>query len=318
MIGLAATVLVFSASTALAQFPSRAITVIEPFSSGGAVDAGVRTITEKASELLGERILIDPRPGGGTRLGTEQIVRAPKDGYTLGVMVSGSGVMIPALDPAVGYDPLKDFTLLNLGFETYYLLVANPNKGIKSLGDLIAAGKSIPGKLNYATLGVGTSSHIWAELFQSQSGTRYTMVAYRGEPQALVDVMNGEVDFMFVVPAVAAGHAKAGKVVGLAVTGTNRMEILPDVPTVAEAGVPGYSAVSWVGFVAPAGLDEVARTKLVDVLQRATSDPAVKARLGNLGFTARGLPPKEFEAQLRSDLQKVRDIGKKANIVLGK
>jgi tripartite-type tricarboxylate transporter receptor subunit TctC len=262
-------------------------------------------------------LLIDPRPGGGTRLGTEQVMRAPKDGYTIGVMVTGSGVIIPALDPAVRYDPLKDFTLLNLGFETYYLLVANPKKGIKSLHDLIAAGRSQPGKLNYATLGAGTSSHVWAELFQSESSTRYTMVAYRGEPQALVDVMNGEVDFMFVVPALAAGHAKAGKVIGLAVTGADRMSILPDVPTVGEAGIPGYSAVSWVGFVAPAGVDEAARTTLVDVLRRASGDPAVKARLGTLGFNARGLPPKDFEAQLRSDLEKVRAIGKKANIVLG-
>lgn len=314
---LAVISLVLASFTAAAQFPTRSVTVIEPFAGGSTVDAGVRIITEKASEFLGKKMLIDSRPGGATRLGTEQVARAPKDGYTLGVMVTGSGIIIPALDPSVRYDPLKDFTLLNLSFETNYLLVANPKKGIHNLQDLIAAGKSQPGKLNYATLGAGTSSHVWAELFQSASGTRYTMVPYRGEPQALVDVMSGEVDFMFAVPALAAGHAKAGKLKELAVTGTERMSILPQVPTVAEAGVPGYSAVSWVGFVAPAGLDESTKTTLVDVFRRAIADAGVKASLNNIGFTVRGLSPKDFETQLRSDLEKVRAVGKKANIVLG-
>lgn len=304
-------------SNVFADFPAKPITVIEPFSTGGAIDSGVRLITEKVSDLLGQRLVIEPKPGAGTRLGTELIARSAKDGYTIGVMVSGSGVIIPALDPFVKYDPIKDFSLINLSFETYYLIVSNPSKGIKTLVDLISIGKSKPNSLNYATLGLGTSSHIWAELFQAQSGTRFTMVPYAGEPQGLVDVISGIVDFMFVVPSVASGHVKSGKILGLAVTGSSRMDLLSDVPTVSEGGLSGYFASSWVGFIAPAGLDEFAKNKLIDTFKIALNDPLVKSKLLNLGFTAKGLDPRGFEAQLLSDLKKVKEVGAKSNIVLG-
>lgn len=297
-------------------FPSRPITVIEPFAAGGSVDAMVRAICERASAALGQPMVVDARPGGGTRIGTDAIRRAPKDGHTIGVMVSASGVNIPALDPKAGYDPLGDFTLLTLGFESYFAIVANPRHGWRTLGDLLAAARARPDALTFGSSGVGTSSHIWPAVFQTLTGTRWVHVPYKGEAQTMQDLIGGQVDLMFAGPGLARPHVEAGRLTALAVTAPERHPLLPAVPTADEQGVKGFVSGGWVGFVAPAGIPAEATERLSRALRDAIATPEVRERLAGAGFAARGLPADVFAAQLRRELEQVRETGRVAKIVL--
>ena len=305
------------ASTALAQaWPARPITLIEPFAAGCAVDATVRAITEKAAALLGQPIVVDARPGGGTRIGTEAIKRATPDGYTIGAMVSASGVNIPALDPRTTYDPLKDFTLLTLGFDANYLIVANPATGIKTLADLLAIGKNQPGKLSYGSSGVGTSTHMWTEILQAATNTQFVHVPYKGETASLQDVVGGHIQFVLTNPILARQHVEAGRLVALAYASKARSTTLPNVPTAAEAGLKDYIAGGWVAFIAPAGLPREVATRLTSELRAAMNAPEVREKVERANFAVRALPPEEFAAQMRSEIDKLRAVGKARGIVL--
>lgn len=318
VLGLAALALPLAhTGTARAQaFPSRPITVIEPFAAGGAVDTTVRAVCERVSALLGQPLVVDARPGAGTRIGTDAIRRAPKDGHTIGVMVSASGVNIPALDPKAEYDPVADFTPLALGYEAYFAIVANPKHGWKTLDDLIAAGRARPGTLTYGSSGVGTSSHIWVEALAASTGASFVHVPYKGEAATMQDLIGGSIDFAFSGPGVAKPHIETGKVSALAVTGPQRHPLLPAVPTVDESGVRGFVAGGWIAFVAPAGVPREAAERLSRALLEAIGSAEVRERLMQAGFTPRGLPPAEFVAQLKRELELVRRAGKDGRIVL--
>jgi tripartite-type tricarboxylate transporter receptor subunit TctC len=297
-------------------FPSRPITVIEPFAAGGSVDAMVRAICERASQALGQPMVVDARPGGGTRIGTDAIRRAPKDGHTIGVMVSASGVNIPALDPKAGYDPLADFTLLTLGFESYFAIVANPKHGWRTLGDLLAASRAKPDGVTFGSSGVGTSSHIWPAVFQTVTGTRWVHVPYKGEAQTMQDLIGGSVDVMFAGPGLVKPHVDAGRLTALAVTAPERHPLLPNLPTADEQGVRGFVSGGWVAFVAPAGIPAEATERLSRALRDAIATPEVRERLAQAGFAPRGLPADVFAAQLKRELEQVRETGRIAKIVL--
>ena len=305
------------AGAARAQtFPSRPLTVIEPFAAGGSVDAMVRAICERAAALLGQPIVVDARPGAGTRIGTDAIRRAPKDGHTLGVMVSASGVNIPALDPKVSYDPVADFTHLVLGFESYFAVVANPRHGWRRLEDLLAAARAKPGTLTYGSSGVGTSSHVWVEALASTTGARFVHVPYKGEAMSIQDLVGGSIDFMFAGPGQARPHVDGGRITALAVTAPERHPLLPGVATADEQGVRGFVAGGWIGFVAPAGVPREAADRLAQALREAIASPEVRERLAQAGFTPRGLPVERRVEQLRRELELVRGAGREARIVL--
>jgi tripartite-type tricarboxylate transporter receptor subunit TctC len=304
---------------ALAQapaWPSRPLTVIEPFAAGGAVDAAVRAIAEKASTLLGQPLVVDARPGGGTRIGTEAIRRAPADGYTIGVMVSASGVNIPALDPRSTYDPVRDFTLLTLAFDASFVVVTHPSTGIRSLPELVEYGRRNPGKLSYGSSGVGTSGHLWMEIFQEQTRTQFVHVPYKGESASLQDLVGGHVQLLLSNPSLVKGHVDAGRVTPLGYAAQRRTPLLPQVPTSAEQGLGDFIAGGWVAFIAPAGVPQDVAARLSQTLRAAMAQPDVRERIERANFTVRSLPPEEFAAQVRGEVEKLRAVGKARGITL--
>jgi tripartite-type tricarboxylate transporter receptor subunit TctC len=314
---LGAATLTLGAPAAHAQaYPSRPVMVIEPFAAGGAVDAGVRAIAEKASQLLGQTLVIDAKPGAGTRLGTDAIRRARPDGYTIGVMVSASGINIPALDPKAGYDPLRDFTLLTIAFESNFLIVTNPGTGIRTVEQLVAAGKAQPGKLSYGSSGVGTSSHMWVEIFQSVTGTSYTHIPYKGEAASLQDVGGGHLQFVFTNASLAKPLVDSGKVVPVAYAAPQRTPLFPQVPTVDETGWKGFNAGGWVAFIAPAGLPADVTQKISAALQEAMRAPEVREKIRSLGFTLVASSPEAFAQRLRSEFETLRAVGQARKIVI--
>lgn len=297
-------------------YPSRPITIIEPFATGGAVDAGVRAVADKLTQILGQAVVIDAKPGAGTRLGTELIRKARPDGYTIGMMVSASGVNIPALDPRAGYDPVKDFSLLTIGFESNFLIVTNPGTGIRTLEQLVAAGKAQPGKLTYGSSGIGTSSHLWVEIFESVTGASFTHVPYKGEAASMQDVGGGHIQFVFTSPNTAKPLIEAGKIVPLAYASAQRSALYPQVPTVDEAGWKNFVAGGWVAFIAPAGLPAEVRQKLVTALQEALRTPEVREKITSMGFSVVASGPEVFAQRLKSEFESLRAVGQARKIVI--
>lgn len=301
----------------LAQgFPSRPITVIEPFAAGGAVDGAVRAICEKAATLLGQPMLVDARPGGGTRVGTELIRRANPDGHTIGVMVSAAGVNIPSLDPRSTYDPVRDFTLLTLGFEASYVIVAHPSLGLRNLQDLIDYGRKNPGKLSYGSSGMGTSTHLWMEIFQDMTRTQFVHAPYRGEAASVQDLVGGHIQLLLTNVSLVKGHVDAGRLNVLAYPGAKRTPLMPQLPTTAEAGLPGYLAGGWVGFIGPAGMPPEVASRLTQALRTSMAQADVIERVERANFTVKSSPPDEFANQIRSEIEKMKAVGKSRGIVL--
>ena len=297
-------------------WPARPITVIEPFAAGGAVDGAVRAITERAATLLGQPLVVDARPGGGTRIGTEAIRRAPADGHTIGVMVSASGVNIPALDPRSTYDPVRDFTPLTLAFDSNFAIVVHPGTGIRTLQDLIDFGRRNPGKLSFGSSGVGTSAHLWMEIFQELTRTQFVHVPYKGESASLQDLVGGHVQLLLSNPSLVKGHVDAGRVTAVAYASQRRTPALPQVPTTVEQGLGEFIAGGWVAFIAPAGLPQDVAARLSQALRAAMTQPDVRERIERATFAVRALPPEELSAQIRSEVEKLRAAGKARGITL--
>lgn len=315
-LGLLAALGLASAGAWAQAYPSRPITIIEPFATGGAVDAGVRAVADKLTQILGQAVVIDAKPGAGTRLGTELIRKARPDGYTMGMMVSASGVNIPALDPRAGYDPIKDFSLLTIGFESNFLIVTNPGTGIRTLEQLVAAGKAQPGKLTYGSSGIGTSSHLWVEIFESVTGASFTHVPYKGEAASMQDVGGGHIQFVFTSPNTAKPLIESGKIVPLAYASAQRSALYPQVQTVDEAGWKNFVAGGWVAFIAPAGLPADVRQKLVTALQEALRTPEVREKITSMGFSVVASGPEVFAQRLKSEFESLRAVGQARKIVI--
>jgi len=276
----------------------------------------VRAITERAATLLGQTLVVDARPGGGTRIGTEAIRRAPADGYTIGVMVSASGANIPALDPRSTYDPLRDFTPLTLAFESSLIVVTHPSTGIRNLSDLVEFGRRNPGKLSYGSSGVGTTTHLWMEIFQELTRTQFVHVPYKGESASLQDLVGGHVQLLLSNPSLVKAHVEAGRVTALGYAAQRRTPLLPQVPTTGEQGLGEFIAGGWVAFIAPAGLPKDIAARLTQALRTAMAQPDVRERIERANFAVRATPPEELSAQIRADLEKLRAVGKARGITL--
>jgi tripartite-type tricarboxylate transporter receptor subunit TctC len=299
--------------SAQAAYPDHPIKVVNGFAAGGGSDILLRTIIPAISENLGQQIIVEYRTGAGGNLAMEAVAKAAPDGYTLLMGTPGLATN-PSLYANLPFDPQKAFAPISLVGTVPNVLVVNPELPAKSVSELVALAKRTPGKLNYASPGVGTSLHLAGELFKLDTGTDIVHVAYKGGSQAQTDVMGGQVQMMFNVLPSALPQIQAGKLRALAVTSTTRAASLPDVPTMVEAGVPGYSAITWNGLLAPAGTPPEVIARLNDAIVKAMRSPDMKALLTKIGQDPAWSTPEEFASFLRDETAKWTKVIKATGI----
>ncbi|HYY36712.1 MAG TPA: tripartite tricarboxylate transporter substrate binding protein [Xanthobacteraceae bacterium] len=296
---LLAALLAAHAASAFAQdYPSRPITLIVPYAAGGGNDLMARTAAEKMSKTLGQQIVIENRGGAGGSIATRQIAKAAPDGYTLGLGGTGTLAINPTLYGNVGYDPRRDFAPIGLIATSALVVCVHPSLPVRSVGELIAFAKQEAGKLNYASAGTGSGIHLGTEYFATMAGIKLTHIPYKGSAPALTDLVGGHVAVYFSSLPPALALVKEGKVRALAVTGAKRSQIFPDLPTVAEAALPGYEAVLHYGIVAPAGTSRPIIDKLSAALRAAVMSEDLKARLANDGAEPLASTPEEYAADI--------------------
>jgi tripartite-type tricarboxylate transporter receptor subunit TctC len=302
------------ATSSLAQgWPERPITMIVPFPPG-IVDANARLIAAKAATLLGQTIVVKNQPGAGQRIGTEALAKAPKDGYTIGVVTNAGVVSAPALGARINYDAVADFTYIAMGFESHYLINTHPGTGIRTLGDLIARAKANPQEVRFGSTGIGTGFHVATEQFLQAAGMKIQHIPYNGESPLLTNLAGGQVEMAFSSLG-SRKLAEAGKLTMLAYTGQTRSKLLPDVPTARELGVAHVSS-GWLGFAAPAGIPQDVRRKLVQAFEAAARDPEIVAKFEAMGLETRSLSGDAFGVRVKAELDSLRELNKDLKISL--
>lgn len=298
------------------NWPARPIRLIVPFTAGGGNDAVARTIGDRLSDRLGQRVLIDNRGGAGGLVGAELAAHAPADGYTLFLGGVGSHAINPVLHTQLPYDPVRDFAPISLIAAAPLVVVVHPSLGVDSIAGLLAWIRSHPQRLEYASNGIGSSSQLAAELFASSAHVQLVHVPYKGLAPALTDLLGGQVRLMFSSVVAILPHLKGGRLRALAVTGAHRSPLLPDVPTVAESGLPGYQAGSWYGILAPAGTPPAVVAQLNREISAVLERPDVRASLAADGAEAVGGSPQQFADHIASELARMRLLVKTAGIQL--
>lgn len=303
---VAAALLTTGMGSALAQadFPSKPLTMIVPFSAGGTTDILARIVGQALGQELGESIIIENKPGAGGNIGAQQAARAKADGYTLFMGTVGTHAINQSLYKKLPYDPLKDFTPLSRVATVPNLLVAHPSRPYKTVQEMIAYAKANPGDVTYGSPGSGASPHVSGALFQSMTGAELTHIPYKGSAPAVSDLLGNQIAVMFDNMPSAIQHVRSGKLRPIAVTTAKRSPELPDVPTIAEAGVPGYEATSWFGLWAPAGTPAPVLDKLHSALTKVLQDPAVVKKIADQGGEVVIDTPAEFEAFIQSEAAK--------------
>ena len=311
----AGALLLLAAPLSMAQaWPTRPIRLVVPFPPGGLIDNMARLVGSRLSQELGQPVVIDNKPGAGGNVGAAEVARAPADGYTL-LMASPALTISPAIYKNLPYQPSQLAPVALLGRVTNVLLV-NPASGIGKVQDLISRAKAKPGQLNYASNGNGTSLHLSAELFKRRSETFITHVPYRGAAAAITALLSGEVDMMFDNLPSAIGQIQAGKLRALAVTTAQRSTALPDVPTLAEAGMEGFNVSAWFGVAAPAGLPAPVATRLADALQKVVQQPEVAAAMQRQGADPAFMDAASAAAALNADAAQWKQVAAFAKIQL--
>lgn len=293
-------------------FPTKAITIVVPFSAGGTTDILARVLGQFISKDLGQPVIIDNRAGAGGNIGTQLVARAAPDGYTILMGTVGTHAINQSLYPKLAFDPIKDFAPLTRVALVPNLLVANPAQPFKTVKELMAYARANPGKVTFGSSGSGTSIHLSGELFKQMAGVDLQHVAYKGSAPAVNDLLGNHIAIMFDNMPSAISHVKAGKLRPLAVTTAQRSPALPDVPTVAEAGVPGYEATSWFGLLAPAKTPAPVVAKLNAAILKALADPDVKNKLLEQGAEPAGETPAQFAAFIASETVKWGKIVKQS------
>ncbi len=298
------------------KWPSKPVTYIVPFPAGGTTDILGRLIGQKLGPVLGTTIVIDNKGGAGGSVGSEVASRAPGDGYTLlGGTISSHAINV-SLYPKLGYDPIKSFSPVVLIGSNPVVLVVGANSPYKTLQDVLAAAKAKPKTISSASAGSGTSQHLALELLGFKSGTQFIHVPYKGSGPAIQDVIGGQVDMMFDTTVVAGPHIQSGKVRALAVTSAKRLESMPNVPTVAESGVPGFEVVSWQGIFAPAGTPKPIIDKLHEEILKIIAQPEMQERLKALGMQPSAMTIDQFSAFQKAEVEKWAQVIKAANVKL--
>jgi tripartite-type tricarboxylate transporter receptor subunit TctC len=303
------------AASALAQsYPSKPVRIIVPFLPGGGVDVVGRTFSQKFTEMWGQQVIVENRPGAGANIGADAVAKSAPDGYTILITTTGHAVA-PSLFRKLPFDPIKDFAPASQITKTYLVLVANPSMP-STLKELVALAKSQPGKLNYAHTGLGVAPHMVGEMLRAAAGIDIVMVTYKGDAQTVPAMMSNEAQMGFSPPTTVVQLVKAGKLKALAVSGTARGSAFPDVPTVTEAGYPGASYEGWVGFFAPGGTPHDVLNKIAADTARALRMPDVAAKLPGWGAEPAGTTPAEFSARYRADIVRYAKIIKDAKVPL--
>jgi tripartite-type tricarboxylate transporter receptor subunit TctC len=312
-IATAATILVSGIATA-EGFPNKPIKMVVPYPPGGPTDVQAPVVAEKLGSILGQPVVVENRGGAGGMLGSKLVAQAAPDGYTLLMGASGPQAIGPLMVQTPMYDPIKDFTPISLVSYSPMMLIVNPKLPVKSVKDLIDLAKQKPGTLNYGSYGPGTMAHLAGALFDSMAGVKMTHVPYKGSAPAMVALLGGEIDLMFDTIITALPHVKGGKVRALAVTKPTRSSAVPDLPTVAESGLPGFEAVSWIGLMGPAGMPQEAVDQLSSAMVKALADPGVRERLAQAGAEPVGSDAATFAKQMKSELARWEPVVKAAGL----
>ena len=315
---LAAAAFTLLALAAQAQpYPGKPIRLVCPFPPGGAVDIASRAVAQALTQQLGQPVTVDNRPGAGGNIGAEVVAKSPADGYTLLMATSNILAINPALYSKMPFDPLKDFAPVSIVVEVSNVLVLHPSVPANSVPELIALARQQPGKLTYASSGNGTSMHLAGELFKSMAGLEMVHVPYKGAAASTVDLLAGRVNMVFDSLPPALPNIKAGKLRALAVTGSKRSQFLPELPTIAEAALPGYETAIWFGIVAPAGTPPEVIARLNGELAKAAASPEFRERLARSGFEVVSSTPEQMADSVRSETAKwgkvVKALGMRAD-----
>ena len=307
-----------SVGTAAAQqFPSKPVRIINPFAPGGATDIIARQMAQKLTEAWGQAVVVENRAGASGAIGVEMVAKSPPDGHTLLIATQTTHAANPALYPKLPYDASKDFAPLTLAGSTPLALMVRPSLPVSSVKELVDFARKNPAKLVYASGGNGTSQHLTAELMKSMSSTYMLHIPYRGAGPAMTDLLGGQVDFMFDNLPTALPHIKAGKLRGLAVTSAVRSPLAPELPTMAESGLPGFELSTWFAFYAPAGTPRAIVDQIAGDMRRVLSQPDMQQRLAAIGVDIKASTPDELATFQRAELAKwgkiIKDSGAKVD-----
>lgn len=295
------------------SWPNRPVRIVVPSPPAGGTDIVARVMAEHFSKAFKQQFFVENRPGAGNMIGIESVARAANDGYTF-LMTASTLSLNSVLYKKVSYDPVKDFAPITLAAKAPNVLIVNPSVPAKTLTEFIALAKKQPGKLTYGTPGIGTSPHMCMELFKSMAGVDLQHIPYRGTVPALTDVMSGQISGMFSTALSAKPQIAAGKVRAFGVSTATRSASMPDIPSIAEAGVPGYEAVQWYGFLAPAGTPAAVIAQIHAESMKALHSAEMKEKLAHDGAEPSPTSPEEFAAHIKNELDKWRKVAKAAGI----
>lgn len=288
------------------SYPDRPIRFIVPFAAGGAGDITARVIAPRLAESLGQQVVVDNRPGAGSIIGTNFVAKSPPDGYTI-LLANVAFGALPALHRKLPYDPVKDFAAVSLVNFAPHVLLVHPSLPVKTTKELIALAKARPGQINYSSAGIGSSNHLNAELFRIDTGIDMVHVAYQGGAQALTALLSGEVQVDFAGTLVSLPHIQSGRARALAITSTKRMAILPDVPTLAEAAVPGFEFLAWHGVLVRAGTSNEIIETLNRAINQALAQPDIADRMAGLGVESTGSTPAQMANRIKVESEKWKE-----------
>ena len=299
---IAAAFMLNAAETHAQAYPGKPVTIIVPFTPGSATDISARAVQQKLSEFWGQPVIIENRPGAGGTIGAGMVAKAAPDGYTLLVHSSGHAAN-PAIYAKLSYDTFKDFVEVTPVAGQATVLVVAPSTGYKTLADLMAAARAKPGSLNFGSAGNGSGTHLAGEKFKGMSKLDLVHIPYKGTPEAVTDTIGGRLTYYFAPIAAALPHVRDGKLIALAVSTAQRSGLLPEVPTVAQAGLPGFHFNLWTGMFAPAGTPQAVVEKIAADVQRAWAAPDIKDRLGKMGLEPMPMTPTEFKAFVKNEVE---------------
>src|SRR5690606_34053580 len=310
-----ATTTISAAAWAQGAYPSQPVRIIVPFSPGGATDIMTRLIADQLSGELGQPVIVENKPGGGTMIASDYVARAQPDGYTLLMAASSLGIA-PAIYTKVNYDPVRDFAPVSQVASVVHILEVHPSVPVKTVGELVAYLKANPGKVSYGSVGTGRSTHLEAELFKHMAGVEMEHIPYKGSAPALTDLVAGRLQVMFDAWASSGPFVKEGKLRALAVTTSQPSASVPELPTVAASGLPGYSAMPWLGLVAPAGTPPAAIDVIYGALDRILKRDEVKRKFADLGLDIIGSDPQTFAAFIKQDIGTWAKVARDSDIRL--
>ncbi len=312
---LSAALLALSSAWALAQgaYPNRPIRLIVPYPPGGSTTAASQLLAPRLAKSMGQQVIVDNRPGGNTVIGSQATARAPADGYTV-LLVTSTHAINPLMMRDLPYDSIRDFTPIGTVLNTYYLLAIHPGVPAQTLAEFIALARKSPKSINYGSVGSGGAVHLASELFNSVAGVDTQQVPYKGTGPLVTDLMAGRVQFFINNTLNLAPMVKVGKLRGLAVSGEQRSGVLPEVPTFAEAGLPGYKAGNWFGLLGPAGLPRDILARLSGELMKIIGSPEVREELNRQGLDPFASTPNQFAALIKSDMARFATLVESAGI----